>query len=148
MAEVAIASGDEMMDQPANDLGNDVECTQDPMTLEEAVGVVKDGVELLDCVDQIYFEVDTGIMRIETETGTLNVLVSVEPQVVTPSPEETIDQTAERLRDEYGHWGEHPKAPVADWRYAVEQNETRVGYWDWAAATVSAQEAYDSAIAA
>lgn len=31
----------------------------------------------------------------------------------------------------YGHWGEHPQWPVADWQYEVANNYTRRGYWDW-----------------
>lgn len=28
-------------------------------------------------------------------------------------------------------WGEHPRFPMSDWRYAVASEYTRSGYWDW-----------------
>lgn len=35
------------------------------------------------------------------------------------------------LNDYGGHWGEHPEYPCADWVAAVENADTRLGYWDW-----------------
>lgn len=31
----------------------------------------------------------------------------------------------------YGPWGEHPEHPVAYWKYAVANDDTRLGYWPW-----------------
>ena len=31
-----------------------------------------------------------------------------------------------------GHWGEHPEFPVSDWQHDVAENNTRLGYWEWA----------------
>lgn len=31
----------------------------------------------------------------------------------------------------YGHWGEHPDHPVADWQHQVANSDTRLGYWQW-----------------
>lgn len=33
----------------------------------------------------------------------------------------------------YGPWGEHPQHPVEDWKYAVANDDTRLGYWAWVA---------------
>lgn len=40
------------------------------------------------------------------------------------------------LSDQHGHWGSHRKFPVGDWKYCVDNDETRMGYWDWVAAQV------------
>lgn len=40
---------------------------------------------------------------------------------------------AEELSDEFGHWSEHPKYPLSDWKTAIANDETRDGYWDWVA---------------
>ena len=38
-----------------------------------------------------------------------------------------------RFCDSYGgYWGEHPDHPVSDWRYEVDNGDTRQGYWEWA----------------
>ena len=31
----------------------------------------------------------------------------------------------------WDHWAEAPGYPVADWKAAVANDETRLGYWDW-----------------
>ena len=28
-------------------------------------------------------------------------------------------------------WAEDPDYPVSDWKYQIENNDTRRGYWDW-----------------
>ena len=30
-----------------------------------------------------------------------------------------------------GYWDEDPSYPLADWRYEVKHDETRLGYWKW-----------------
>lgn len=30
-----------------------------------------------------------------------------------------------------GTWGEHPDYPVRDWKREVDNNDTRLGYWEW-----------------
>jgi hypothetical protein len=35
------------------------------------------------------------------------------------------------LIEKHGVWGEHPKYPIADWKYQVENDEERRGYWGW-----------------
>ncbi len=38
----------------------------------------------------------------------------------------------EKLKEKHGgYWGEHSKYFLTDWRYAIENNETRQGYWEW-----------------
>lgn len=41
--------------------------------------------------------------------------------------------TAEQLDCEYNEDGdgEHPDFPLCDWRWAVAENATLLGYWDW-----------------
>lgn len=42
---------------------------------------------------------------------------------------------AEWVAEEFGgHKGEHPALPVADWKIEVENDDTRLGYWDWVVA--------------
>jgi len=31
----------------------------------------------------------------------------------------------------YEYWQSYPEYPVEDWIYAIENNETRLGYWEW-----------------
>lgn len=28
-------------------------------------------------------------------------------------------------------WSEDPEHPVADWKYEVANDDTRLGYWEW-----------------
>ena len=40
--------------------------------------------------------------------------------------------SSEKLKEENGgYWGEHPQYPLCDWRFEVNNNDTRSGYWDW-----------------
>jgi hypothetical protein len=32
-------------------------------------------------------------------------------------------------------WGEDKDFPLADWRYAVANDDTRLGYWEWVEAS-------------
>lgn len=32
-----------------------------------------------------------------------------------------------------GYWGEHPQHDVASWQYAIANEDTRQGYWEWVA---------------
>lgn len=29
------------------------------------------------------------------------------------------------------YWANDPEHPVGDWKYEVENNDTRLGYWEW-----------------
>ena len=40
---------------------------------------------------------------------------------------------AARLREKYGHWGEHPDHPLVDWQDDAADGSTRQGYWEWCA---------------
>lgn len=33
--------------------------------------------------------------------------------------------------DNWDHWESHPAFPVEDWKYEVENNDTRLGYKEW-----------------
>lgn len=34
------------------------------------------------------------------------------------------------------YWSEHAQYPLADWQQLVQDNSTRLGYWDWVLAQV------------
>ena len=38
---------------------------------------------------------------------------------------------ASNLREQFGHWTEHPDHSHEQWRLAVETEETLLGYWEW-----------------
>lgn len=38
------------------------------------------------------------------------------------------------------HWDEDPNFPVADWRYEVGNDNTRLGYRDWVASQRDQEE--------
>lgn len=38
------------------------------------------------------------------------------------------------------HWENHPRYPVADWKYEVENDDTRLGYAQWVAARIEQEE--------
>jgi hypothetical protein len=40
-------------------------------------------------------------------------------------------EAAELAERHGGTWGEHPQHPVTDWVYAVSNDDTRSGYWEW-----------------
>jgi hypothetical protein len=39
-----------------------------------------------------------------------------------------------------GPWGEHSRHPARDWQYEVANGDTRLGYWDWVAAKLIADQ--------
>jgi hypothetical protein len=93
-------------------------------TLEDAVYIARDGIELLECVDHIdTSKADEGALLVTSERGTFTVEVRLEQ----PS---AIFNIAEQHG---GTWGSHPDFPLADWQHEVSNNETRLGYWDWVA---------------
>lgn len=43
-----------------------------------------------------------------------------------------MDPAALELSKQFGGvWGEHPRYPADRWREAINQNATRLGYWEW-----------------
>lgn len=36
-----------------------------------------------------------------------------------------------------GHWGEHPVHRLDEWKRAVGDGDTRLGYWEWVADVLS-----------
>jgi hypothetical protein len=55
-----------------------------------------------------------------------------DPDAKTPA---TARRPVDKPRD---NWGEVPGAPVDDWKYAVANGDTRLGYWSWAASKLEA----------
>lgn len=47
-----------------------------------------------------------------------------------------LEKVAQGMQATFGYWGESPSYPVADWKYAVANGDTRHGYWTWAASQV------------
>ena len=44
----------------------------------------------------------------------------------------TDKETAAFAEQYGGYWdGEHPEYTLSDWKYAVQSNDTRLGYWHW-----------------
>lgn len=52
----------------------------------------------------------------------------------------TIEEKAEALREKHGTWGEHPDYPFADWQREVEEDSTRLGYWQWVANKIDLEQ--------
>jgi hypothetical protein len=48
--------------------------------------------------------------------------------------ENAMSKDAEALREQYGHWADHPEYPFADWQRETAEGDTRLGYWEWIAA--------------
>ncbi len=46
---------------------------------------------------------------------------------------ESTTPTGQQLVDIHGVWAEHVTWPVSDWKYEVDNDDTRLGYWDWVA---------------
>jgi len=43
-----------------------------------------------------------------------------------------MDKDIEALADAHGgYWGEHPDYSVSCWKWAVTNEDTRLGYWEW-----------------
>lgn len=57
-----------------------------------------------------------------------------------------MPKSAEELRSEFGHWREHARYPLADWRGEVADNGTRLGYWEWVAALLADDDEPDDAV--
>lgn len=51
---------------------------------------------------------------------------------------------AHNLREEHGgHWEEHPEYPFDDWASAAYDNDTRLGYWEWVANSITNDDEED-----
>ncbi len=49
-----------------------------------------------------------------------------------------MEKTQQKLSDTYGgHWKQHPGYPVEDWKLEVENDDTRLGYWEWVEARLA-----------
>ena len=40
-------------------------------------------------------------------------------------------KTVEVLTTQHGIWGSHPTWPTDDWKSEVDNDDTRLGYWEW-----------------
>lgn len=60
------------------------------------------------------------------------------PSAKVPSHVTEIARSAYILADKHGgYWhGEHPEYPYKDWLYEIKNNDTRMGYWEWAASHI------------
>jgi len=47
-----------------------------------------------------------------------------------------MSESIERMIAEHGIWGEHLDHHSDDWRYEVQNGDTRLGYWEWVAARI------------
>lgn len=48
--------------------------------------------------------------------------------------------STEELIIRHGYWGEHPKHKVERWQYEVDNNYTRLGYWEWVVDEIANEE--------
>lgn len=46
----------------------------------------------------------------------------------------------QELEEAYGYWGEHPLYPLSYWKYAVANDDTRMGYWPWVEAKIEEED--------
>ena len=53
------------------------------------------------------------------------------------SPQELNTSLKQELVWNYGYWGEHPDYPHSDWKYEVDNGDTREGYWEWVARRIN-----------
>lgn len=52
---------------------------------------------------------------------------------------------AEEIKEQCGgYWSEHPDFPSSDWRYEVENGDTRQGYWQWVESKIVTREEEES----
>ena len=68
------------------------------------------------------FDPDDGGNRTKPET---------EEKTMADQEQTTEIPTAEALTAQHGVWGEHPTWPSQDWKYEVDNGDTRIGYWEW-----------------
>jgi hypothetical protein len=62
----------------------------------------------------------------------------VQPAQQAPAEDSNL---AEEIAEECGgYWCEHPNYPASDWRWAVDEGETRAGYWEWVVAQIALQD--------
>jgi hypothetical protein len=51
-------------------------------------------------------------------------------------PETTHPDAPQLIAEADSVWDDHPNYPSEDWKYEVENGDTRRGYWDWVAAKI------------
>lgn len=51
-----------------------------------------------------------------------------------------MEKNAGELREQFGHWGDNPVHSVSEWKQEVRAGNTRLGYWEWVATLLEAEE--------
>ena len=54
-----------------------------------------------------------------------------------------MEKRVDELREQFGHWGDHPVHPVSEWKQEVQADNTRLGYWQWVATLLEVEEEYE-----
>jgi hypothetical protein len=54
-----------------------------------------------------------------------------------------MEKSVDELREQFGHWGDHPVHPVSEWKQEVQADNTRLGYWQWVATLLEVEEEYE-----
>lgn len=42
-----------------------------------------------------------------------------------------IESARDMMNAYGGKWGENPHYPLVDWAWEVQNDDTRLGYWEW-----------------
>jgi hypothetical protein len=51
-----------------------------------------------------------------------------------------MEKSPDELREQFGHWGDHPTLSVSEWKKEVHSDNTRLGYWEWVASILQFEE--------
>ena len=51
-----------------------------------------------------------------------------------------MEKSVDELREQFGHWGDHPVHSVSEWKQEVQADNTRLGYWEWVATLLEVKE--------
>ena len=54
-----------------------------------------------------------------------------------------MEKNVDELREQFGHWGDHPVHSVSEWKQEVRAGNTRLGYWQWVATLLEVEEEYE-----
>jgi hypothetical protein len=51
-----------------------------------------------------------------------------------------MEKSSDELREQFGHWGDNPVHSVSEWKQEVQADNTRIGYWEWVATLLEAED--------
>jgi hypothetical protein len=51
-----------------------------------------------------------------------------------------MEESPDQLREQFGHSGGHPVHSVSEWKKKVQADNTRLGYREWVATLLEAEE--------